>query len=64
MTKKGILFISVLACMLALPMALNAQCKQFAKNTCKAGLETYQHDGNYRSHDKGFNFIFGNYFLT
>ncbi len=49
MTKKGILFISLLACMIALPMAMNAQCKQFAKNTCKAGLDPYQHDGNYHA---------------
>ncbi len=49
MTKKGILFLSLLACMLALPVALNAQCKQFAKNTCKAGLDPYQHDGNYHA---------------
>ena len=49
MTKKGILFLSLLACMLTLPVALNAQCKQFAKNTCKSGLEPYQHDGNYHA---------------
>jgi hypothetical protein len=49
MTKKGILFIFLLACMITLPMAMNAQCKQFAKNTCKAGLEPYQHDGNYHA---------------
>jgi hypothetical protein len=49
MTKKGILFISLVACMISLPMAMNAQCKQFAKNTCKAGLEPYQHDGNYHA---------------
>ena len=49
MTKKGILFSSLLVCMLALPVALNAQCKQFAKNTCKAGLDPYQHDGNYHA---------------
>ncbi len=49
MTRKGILFISLLACMIALPMAMNAQCKQFAKNTCKAGLDPYQHDGNYHA---------------
>jgi len=49
MTKKGILFISLLACMIALPVAMNAQCKQFAKNTCKAGLDPYQHDGNYHA---------------
>ena len=49
MTKKGILFISLVACMVALPVAVNAQCKQFAKNTCKAGLHPYQHDGNYHA---------------
>ena len=49
MTKKGILFISIVACMFVLPTALNAQCKQFAKNTCKAGLDPYQHDGNYHA---------------
>ena len=47
MTKKGILFLSLIVCMLSLPTALNAQCKQFAKNTCKPGLDPYQHDGNY-----------------
>ena len=49
MTKKGILFISLLASMFLLPMAMNAQCKQFAKNSCKAGLKPYQHDGNYHA---------------
>jgi len=49
MTKKGILLLSLFACMLTLPMAMNAQCKQFAKNTCKAGLDPYQHDGNYHA---------------
>src|SRR5210317_1215982 len=49
MTKKSILFLSILASLLVMPIALNAQCKQFAKNTCKAGLEPYQHDGNYHA---------------
>lgn len=49
MTKKGILFLSLLAFLLALPVAMNAQCKQFAKNTCKASLDPYQHDGNYHA---------------
>lgn len=49
MTKKGILFISLAVCMMTLPVALNAQCKQFAKNTCKASLAPYQHDGNYHA---------------
>ena len=35
MTKKGLLFISLLTSLLILPLAVNAQCKQFAKNTCK-----------------------------
>ena len=47
MTKKGILFISLIVCMISLPVAINGQCKQFAKNTCKPGLDPYQHDGNY-----------------
>jgi hypothetical protein len=47
MTKKGILLLYLFVGMLSLPVALNAQCKQFAKNTCKPGLEPYQHDGNY-----------------
>ncbi len=45
--KKGIILLSLLALSLALAPALNAQCKQFAKNTCKPGLDPYQHDGNY-----------------
>ena len=49
MTKKGLLFISLVASMLLLPVAMNAQCKQFAKNTCKSGLKPYQHDGNYHA---------------
>ena len=49
MTKKSILYLSILASMLVLPNTLSAQCKQFAKNTCKVGLEPYQHDGNYHA---------------
>ena len=49
MTKKGILLLSLVACMFVLPTAMNAQCKQFAKNTCKSGLKPYQHDGNYHA---------------
>ena len=49
MIKKG-LFISTLGVLALLaPVNLNAQCKQFAKNTCKAGLQPYQHDGNYHA---------------
>jgi len=47
MTKKGLLFLTMFLGMLVLPVTLNAQCKQFAKNTCKPGLDPYQHDGNY-----------------
>lgn len=32
-----------------IPYKANAQCKQFAKNTCKVGLSPYQHDGNYHA---------------
>lgn len=49
MTKKGLLYLSVFACLLTLPAVMNAQCKQFAKNTCKSGLSPYQHDGNYHA---------------
>ena len=49
MTKKSILYLSILASLLVMPDVLNAQCKQFAKNTCKSGLEPYQHDGNYHA---------------
>ncbi|MEZ5072292.1 MAG: hypothetical protein R2751_15350 [Bacteroidales bacterium] len=49
MMKKGILLLSFLLGLVAVPSAVNAQCKQFAKNTCKVGLEPYQHDGNYHA---------------
>ncbi len=47
--KRG-LFISILIFVfIVLPFMANAQCKQFAKNTCKVGLTPYQHDGNYHA---------------
>jgi len=49
MTKKSILFILLVGFTFSLPAVLNAQCKQFAKNICKAGLIPYQHDGNYHA---------------
>jgi hypothetical protein len=49
MTKKGILLLTLVALLFVLPSAVNAQCKQFAKNTCKSGLKPYQHDGNYHA---------------
>ena len=49
MIKKGILFISILALIVLIPANVNAQCKQFAKKSCKTGLSPYQHDGNYHA---------------
>jgi hypothetical protein len=49
MIKKGILFISILAFIVCIPANVNAQCKQFAKKSCKTGLTPYQHDGNYHA---------------
>jgi hypothetical protein len=43
--NKRILILSLLALVPLLSITLNAQCKHFAKNICKAGLEPYQHDG-------------------
>lgn len=49
-TRKGtLLILLLLGFLLALPAGLSAQCKQFAKNTCKSGLNPYQHDGNYHA---------------
>lgn len=49
MIRKGILLLSIVAFIAALPTEVNAQCKQFAKKTCKVGLSPYQHDGNYHA---------------
>jgi len=49
MMRKGILLVSLVAMMASLPTIVNAQCKQFAKKTCKVGLTPYQHDGNYHA---------------
>jgi hypothetical protein len=49
MSKRGFLIVSILAVMLLVPASLHAQCKQFAKNTCKSGLSPFQHDGNYHA---------------
>ncbi|MFW5644743.1 MAG: hypothetical protein ACOCZL_02410 [Bacteroidota bacterium] len=47
---KRSLFVSLLLLsFIVLPNNSNAQCKQFAKNTCKVGLTPYQHDGNYHA---------------
>ena len=47
--RKGILLVSLVALLVSLPTSVNAQCKQFAKKTCKVGLNPYQHDGNYHA---------------
>lgn len=47
---KRSLFVSLLLLsLIIIPFKSNAQCKQFAKNTCKVGLAPYQHDGNYHA---------------
>jgi hypothetical protein len=47
---KRSLFASIILLFFAFhPFTANAQCKQFAKNTCKVGLAPYQHDGNYHA---------------
>lgn len=47
--RKGIFLLSLITLFAALPTQSNAQCKQFAKKTCKVGLNPYQHDGNYHA---------------
>ena len=47
--RKGILLVSLVAIMVSIPQLAQAQCKQFAKKTCKVGLNPYQHDGNYHA---------------
>lgn len=47
---KRSFFVSLILLTFAMiPFKANAQCKQFAKNTCKVGLSPYQHDGNYHA---------------
>lgn len=47
--KRSLITGLVLLSAAILPLTVNAQCKQFAKNTCKVGLAPYQHDGNYHA---------------
>lgn len=47
--RKGILLIFFVAFIGGISTSVNAQCKQFAKKTCKVGLSPYQHDGNYHA---------------
>ncbi len=47
---KRSLFVSIVIFIFAFkPFMANAQCKQFAKNTCKVELNPFQHDGNYHA---------------
>ncbi len=49
MTRKGILLLLLVVFIAGTSNSVNAQCKQFAKKTCKVGLSPYQHDGNYHA---------------
>ena len=49
MIRKGIFLLSLVAILASFPDTMQAQCKQFAKKTCKVGLRPYQHDGNYHA---------------
>jgi len=47
---KRSLFVSIIIVVFTLvPFESFAQCKQFAKNTCKIELNPFQHDGNYHA---------------
>jgi hypothetical protein len=46
---KRILFSIILLALITASFEASAQCKQFAKNTCKIDLAPYQHDGNYHA---------------
>jgi len=39
----------VIAALVFIPLAVNAQCKGFAKKICKIELTPYIHDGNYHA---------------
>lgn len=48
--KRSLFVTTILLVYIAIvPFVLNAQCKQFAKNTCKVELSPFQHDGNYHA---------------
>jgi hypothetical protein len=47
--KKSFIITIFLSAFALAPLTVKAQCKQFAKNTCKVGLAPYQHDGNYHA---------------
>jgi len=47
--KRIFQFFIAVAIMAMMPVALNAQCKGFAKKLCKVELDPYIHDGNYHA---------------
>jgi hypothetical protein len=47
--KKIFQFTVAIALLTLLPLAVNAQCKGFAKKICKVELYPYTHDGNYHA---------------
>ena len=47
--KRIFQFSVAVAILTLLPMAVNAQCKGFAKKLCKVELDPYIHDGNYHA---------------
>ena len=47
--KRIFQFSVAVALLMLLPVAVNAQCKGFAKKLCKVELDPYIHDGNYHA---------------
>lgn len=47
--KRIFQFSAAVALLALLPLAVNAQCKGFAKKLCKVELDPYIHDGNYHA---------------
>ncbi len=47
--KRNFQFFVAIALLALLPLAVNAQCKGFAKKLCKVELDPYIHDGNYHA---------------
>ena len=47
--KNSFIVLIILTVITFVPISVKAQCKQFAKNTCRVGLAPYQHDGNYHA---------------
>ena len=47
--KRSLFFNILSVVLLFVSFEVSAQCKQFAKNTCKLELSPFQHDGNYHA---------------